>query len=42
MKDIQSLLSQEYSPQLARELLLRNPQRILRNEPLPPVEPEWF
>lgn len=42
MKDIQSLLSQEYSPQLARELLLRNPLRILRNEPLPPVEPEWF
>lgn len=42
MTDIQSLLSQEYSPQLARELLLRNPQRILRNEPLPPVEPEWF
>ena len=42
MKDIQSLLSQEYSPQLARELLLQNPQRILKNEPLPPVKPEWF
>lgn len=42
MKDIQALLSQEYSPQLARELLLQNPQRILKNEPLPPVEPEWF
>lgn len=42
MKDIQALLSQEYSQELARELLQRNPQRILKNEPLPPVEPEWF
>lgn len=42
MKDIQILLSQEYSPQLARKLLLQNPQHILRNEPLPPSEPEWF
>lgn len=42
MTDIQALLSREYSPQLARELLQRNPQRILRNEPLPPVNPEWF
>lgn len=42
MKDIQTLLSQEYSPQLARKLLLQNPQHILRNEPLPPAEPEWF
>lgn len=42
MQDIQALLSQEYSPELARALLLRNPQRILKNEPLPPVEPEWF
>lgn len=42
MKDIQTLLSQEYSPQLARKLLLQNPQHILRNEPLPPSEPEWF
>lgn len=42
MKDIQALLTQEYSPQLARELLLRNPQRILKNEPLPPMDPEWF
>ena len=42
MKNIQTLLSQEYSPQLARKLLLQNPQHILRNEPLPPSEPEWF
>lgn len=42
MKDTQTLLSQEYSPQLARNLLLQNPQHILRNEPLPPSEPEWF
>lgn len=42
MKDIQALLSQEFSPQLAHALLVRNPQRILKNEPLLPVEPEWF
>ncbi|MGN0997995.1 MAG: tyrosine-protein phosphatase [Faecousia sp.] len=42
MKDIQALLSQEYSPELAQDLLLRNPQHILKNEPVPPMEPEWF
>lgn len=42
MKDIQALLAQEYSPATARTLLLDNPRRILRNEPLPPAEPEWF
>lgn len=42
MKDVQELLTQEYSPQLARRLLLSNPYRILKNEPLPPLNPEWF
>lgn len=42
MKDIWELLSQEYSTKIAQELLLRNPERILKNEQLPPPEPEWF
>ncbi len=42
MRDIREVLSREVSPQCARMLLLENPKRILKNEHLPLVEPEWF
>ncbi len=42
MEDIKNLLTQEYSPACARKLLLENPSRILKDTPIPPVEPEWF
>lgn len=42
MEDVQKFLSREFSPTCARTLLLENPRRILKNDPLPPVEPEWF
>lgn len=42
MEDIYSILSRELSPMAARYLLEDNPRRILKNEDLPPVEPEWF
>lgn len=42
MKDVKNLLSQDFSPGCARTLLLDNPRRILKDEPIPPVKPEWF
>ena len=42
MTDVRDLLAREYSPVCARTLLLQNPIRILKDEPIPPVEPEWF
>lgn len=42
MEDIRQLLSQEFLPEMAQNLLLENPRRILKNEQLLPVEPEWF
>ena len=42
MKDVQQLLSREFSPVCAEVLLRENPKRILKNQELPPVEPEWF
>lgn len=42
MRDIREILSKEISPQCARALLLENPKRILKNEQMPPIEPEWF
>lgn len=42
MEDVRNFLSQEYSPACARSLLLENPRRILKDDPLPPVEPDWF
>ena len=42
MADVRELLSQEVSPQCARTLLLDNPRKILKDEPIAPVEPEWF
>lgn len=42
MQDVQQLLSEKVSPVAAEYLLQYNPRKILRNEQLPPVEPEWF
>ena len=42
MEDVRNLLSQEFSPAYARMLLLENPRRILKDDIIPPVEPEWF
>lgn len=42
MADVQRLLSREFSPACARTLLLENPRRILKDDPLTPVVPEWF
>ena len=42
MEDVRNLLSQEFSPAYARMLLLENPRRILKDDIIPPVKPEWF
>jgi len=42
MQDVQQLLTREFSPICAEVLLLSNPRKILRNQDLPPVQPEWF
>jgi len=42
MRDIREILSKEVSPQCAKMLLLENPRRILKNERLLPIEPDWF
>lgn len=42
MEDVWQLLSAELSPEKARQLLRDNPARILKDEELPPAEPEWF
>ena len=42
MTDVRNLLIREYSPAYARMLLLQNPMRILKDDPIPPSKPEWF
>ena len=42
MEDVRKFLSQEFSPACARKLLLENPARILKNDSIAPVKPEWF
>lgn len=42
MADVRQLLIREFSPACARTLLLENPGRILKDDPIPPVTPEWF
>lgn len=42
MRDIREVLSREVSPQCAKILLLENPRRILKNEEISRMEPEWF
>ena len=42
MADVRELLTEQVSPVAAEYLLLRNPMSIIRNDDLPPFEPEWF
>lgn len=42
MRDVWELLEREISPVAARCLLQDNPKRIVRNEQLPPAQPEWL
>ncbi len=42
MQDVQALIREEISPVAAEYLLLHNPKKILKNQPLDPVHPEWF
>lgn len=42
MYDAWDLIAREISPIAAEQLLLENPRRILNNENLPVLEPEWF
>ena len=42
LKDIRQVLTEEVSKDCARLLLQDNPQRIIRNEIIQPVEPDWF
>ena len=42
MQDVRKHLIQEYGSDRARTLLLENPGRILKDEPITPVNPEWF
>ena len=42
MYDAWELIAREISPIAAELLLLENPRRILNNENLPEMEPEWF
>ena len=42
MQDVKEFLIQEFSVDCARALLLETPGKILKDEPIPPVTPEWF
>jgi len=42
MRDVREMLTQEISTLCARTLLRDNPGRILRDEQLTSLEPEWF
>ena len=40
--DVYELLEHEFSPRAARHLMWNNPQKILNNERILPVNPAWF
>lgn len=42
LDQVSRLLSKTLTPDGADRLLRRNPQAIIRDETLPPVQPEWF
>lgn len=42
MAEVRALLEMEFCPEAAKYLLWQNPQKILKNEVIPPVEPGWF
>lgn len=42
MEDVRKLLHEDISPLCARAVLGEIPKMILKNEKIPPIEPEWF
>lgn len=42
MQDVRSILDRNISPLAAQYLLRQNPLKILKNEELSPMEPDWF
>ncbi|MBQ7051063.1 MAG: hypothetical protein IJN87_10580 [Firmicutes bacterium] len=42
MKDVKKLIIEEFSREAAEVLLHRNPGKILKNEEIPLIRPEWF
>lgn len=42
MRDVRKMLHEEISPLCSRALLRELPLMILKNEKIPPIEPEWF
>lgn len=42
LRDVRNVLEREFSPVAAQYLLRQNPLRILKNEELPAIEPDWF
>ena len=42
LAEVRSLLKQEFGPDAARYLLVDNPRRIINNEMIQRIEPDWF
>lgn len=42
MEDVWKQLARDVSPRCAKQLLRENPGKIIKNEEIPPVQPEWF
>ena len=42
MEEVHGMLSETVSPRCAQVLLEENPRKILKNEDVLPVVPEWF
>ena len=42
MKEVEELLREEFSSIAAEVLLERNPLRLLKDEKIGMIEPEWF
>lgn len=42
MGEVKALLSEEFSPSVAAQLLKHNPMRLLKNEDIQWAEPDWF
>jgi hypothetical protein len=42
MRDVRNILDREISPVASQYLLRQNPLKILKNEELSAIEPDWF
>lgn len=42
LKDVWEVLEEEFAPACPRMLMLDVPKMILKNETIPPLDPEWF